>query len=85
LKQVNFFAALFLIFIFVMKNYCLYVFIGAPKKFLARAPKFLKTALDCQVELKLAGFKETAAIKCSLYTKVYKTSNENAIMKYGNL
>ncbi len=41
--------------------------------------------MDCQVELKLAGFKETAAIKCSLYTKVYKTSNENAIMKYGNL
>ncbi len=28
-----------------MKNYCLYVFIRTPKKFLVRAPKFLKTAL----------------------------------------
>ncbi len=28
-----------------MKNYCLYVDLGAPKKFLARAPKFLKTAV----------------------------------------
>ncbi len=29
-----------------MKNYCLYVFIGAPKKFVTQAPKFLKTALQ---------------------------------------
>jgi hypothetical protein len=28
-----------------MKNYCLYVSIGASKKLLARASKFLKTAL----------------------------------------
>ncbi len=46
LETIILFAALFLIFIFVFKKVLYYVFIGAPKFFfLARAPKFLKTAL----------------------------------------
>jgi hypothetical protein len=51
LETCKYFAGFFLIFIFVIKNYCLYVFIGAPKFFLARAPKYLNTALSLPVLL----------------------------------